>query len=159
MSLAICAIVTWLVFIIFSFIPKKLSEIDMLFLYFVNTIFELSIFTIFSINFKWIVVDHSFEKSIADLILRFLMIPMVYLIMSNILLYSSKYLKWLIVVLMILFFLVFQKVLEKLGVISTPHWNVFYSILMFGSYMIYTRLMTWLILKVDKKEVEKIDRL
>lgn len=156
MSIAICVLITWVVIIILSLIPKKLSELEMIFLYFVNTIFNLSVFTVLHVNLKWIVVNHSVEKSIADLVLRLIMIPLVFVLTSNILLYSWKFLKWVIVIAIILGFNLLGKLLEGLGVISFEHWNVIYNTLMFSSYAIFSRLMAWVIVNVDRKEVKKV---
>lgn len=153
MSLAVCVLIAWFVIIILSLIPKKLTELEMVFLYFVNTIFELSVFSVLHVNLKWIVVPHTFEKSIADLVLRFIMIPLVFIISSNILLYSWKFLKWIIVVAIILCFLFIQQLLEWLGVITIHHWNGVYTIFMFSCYAIFSRIMAWVIVHVDRKEV------
>lgn len=156
MSLAICVLITWFVIIVLTHIPKKLSELDMLFLYFVNTIFDLSIFTVFHVNLKWIVVNRSFEESIADLVLRLFMIPLVFVITSNILLYNWKFLKWVIVALIILGFIPLQVLVKKLGIISTPHMNIMYSLLMFSSYAVFSRFMAWVIVHAGRKERENI---
>lgn len=154
MSLAVCVLITWIVLIVLSLIPKKLSELDMIFLYFVNTIFELSIFTILHVNLKWINVNHSVEKSLADLVLRLFMIPFVFIITSNILLYSWKFLKWIIVFGIILCFLLMGRLIEELGIITTPHWKLIYNVLMFSSYAAFSRYMAWVIALVDQKEVK-----
>ena len=159
MSLAVCVLITWIVFIIFSLIPKKLSELDMIFLYFVNTIFELSIFTILHVNLNWIVVSHSVEKALADLVLRLFMIPFIFIITSNILLYSWKFLKWITVCAIILSFLLMGHLIERLGIITTNHWNYVYNVLLFSSYAAFSRIMAWVIVQVDRKEVKKIDHL
>jgi hypothetical protein len=155
-SLAICVLITWFVIIVLTHIPKRLSELDMLFLYFVNTIFELSIFTVLHVNLKWIVVNHSFEESIADLVLRLIMIPLAFIITSNILLYPGKLLKRVIVVIIILSFIPLQVLVKKLGIIATPHLNTVYSLLMFSSYAIFSRFMAWVIVSVGRKEVKKV---
>ena len=156
MSLAICVLITWFVIIVLTHIPKKLSELDMLFLYFVNTIFELSIFTVLHVNLKWIVVSHSVEKSIADLVLRLIMLPLLFIIMSNILLYSGKFLKWAFIIAIFLSLFLIQMLLKKLGIITTHHMNVVYSFLMFSSYIIFSRLMAWVIVNAGRKEVKKV---
>ncbi|MGG3467483.1 hypothetical protein ABES02_08340 [Neobacillus pocheonensis] len=156
MSIAICVLITWLVIIILSLIPKKLSELEMLFLYFVNTIFDLSVFTVLHVNLKWIVVNESVEKSIADLVMRLIMIPLVFVLTSNILLYSWKFLKWVIVIAIILSFNLLGKLLVGLDVISFDHWNGMYNILMFSSYAVFSRIMAWVITNVDRKEVKKV---
>lgn len=156
MSVGVCALITWIVLIIFTVMPKKLSELDMIFLYFVNTIFELSVFTIVHINLKWLTVSHGVEESFADLILRLIMIPVVFVIATNILLYSWKFLKWMILIGIIIFFIMLSFLLEKLGVIILNHWNIFYTIIMFSSYAVFSRLMAWFIVNAGRKEVKKI---
>lgn len=153
MSLAICVLLTWSVIIIFSLIPKKLSELEMVFLYFSNIIFELSIFTIFHLNLKYIQVSNDIEKSFSDLVLRIIMIPTVLLITSNILLYSWKYLKWIIVSIMVLSFIMIQKLIEWLGIITTTNWNIVYTVIMFCTYVVFSSVMTWWIQRTDPKEV------
>ncbi|UOF90219.1 hypothetical protein LSG31_20545 [Fodinisporobacter ferrooxydans] len=153
MALAISVFITWLVIIILSLIPKKLSELDMVFLYFVNTIFELSIFTIVHLNLRWIDVSDSVEKSFADLVLRIIMNPLLIIISSNVLLYSWKIAKWVIVGGMILSFIFLQKLFEWLGIVTLHHWNIFYTLVMFACYVAFSRFMAWWIVRADPKEV------
>jgi hypothetical protein len=155
LSLAICVLITWLVIIVLSLIPKKLSRIEMVFVYFVNTIFELSIFTILHINLKWIDVSHSVEKSFADLVLRLIMIPLVFVITANILMYSWKFLKWLIIVVIILCFLLMQAMIIRLGILTILHLNAIYTFILFSSYAVFSSLMAWFICNVDGKDVRE----
>ncbi|WP_163099230.1 hypothetical protein [Peribacillus alkalitolerans] len=155
MSLAICVLITWVVIIVLHLIPKKLSELDMIFLYFVNTIFELSIFTILHINLHRISVNHDVEKSLADLTIRLIMIPLVFVITANLILYSWKKLKWLIVIAIILSFILMGKLMESLDIIKTHNWHIAYTILLFSSYALFSSVMAWLITRVDQKEVKK----
>ncbi|WP_108671640.1 hypothetical protein [Peribacillus acanthi] len=155
MSLAICVLITWIVIIILHAIPKKLSELDMVFLYFMNTIFEVSIFTILHINLNKLVVSHDVEKSFADLVIRLIMIPLVFVITANILLYSWKYLKWFIVIAIIFSFILMQKLLEWLEIIKTSQWNIGKTLLLFSCYALFSSLMAWMISRVDEKEVTK----
>lgn len=155
MSLAICVLITWLVIIILSLIPKKLSEIEMVFVYFTNTIFELSIFTILHINLKWIQISRIPEKSIADLVFRLVMIPLVFVITANILLYSWKFLKWIIVLAIILSFFVINFLIVKLGILTPHHWNYLYTFLLFSSYTVFSSLMAWFIIHVKGNEVSE----
>lgn len=156
MAVAVCVLITWLVIIIFSLIPKKLTELEMVILFFVNTIFELSVFTILHVNLKWLIVSQTVEKSFADLVIRLLMIPFIFLITTNILLYSWKFLNWIIVAIIISSFLLLQILLENLGVLKTHHWNMFSTILLFCGYAIFSQLVAWLIVHVDLKEVNKV---
>jgi hypothetical protein len=111
---------------------------------------------VFHVNLKWIVVNRSIEESIADLVLRLFMIPLVFVITSNILLYNWKFLKWVIVVLIILSFIPLQVLVKKLGIISTPHMNIVYSLLMFSSYAVFSRFMAWVIVHAGREERENI---
>ncbi|TVY11973.1 hypothetical protein [Paenibacillus cremeus] len=151
MSLAICVFITCCTLITLTLIPKKLSELDMVFVYFSSTIFELSIFTIFHVNLNWIAVNPSVETSFADLVLRLIHIPLLLLISTNILLYNWKVLKWLIVAGMLLICLPMQVLLERLQIISTPHWNVFHTLVTFAGYMAFSRWMAWWIRYVGRK--------
>ena len=148
MSFAVCVFITWSVILILSVIPKKLSEQEMIFLFFVDTIFELSIFTVFHLNFHWMLVSHSVEKSISDLVIRLVWVPVMLVIASNVSLYSSRFFRWGIVVAVVLSGIAIQKVQEWLGILTTPHWNVVYTALMFFSYVAFSRLMTWFIQRI-----------
>lgn len=156
MSLAIIVFITWLFIILLSKIPKRLSEHDMIFLFFVNTIFELSIFTLMHLNFNWIVVSHNVEKSIADLVMRLILNPLTFIITTNFLLYPRKFLKWILMGGMLLYFILMERLLEWLGVLTVHHWKPWLSILMFSSYAVFSRLMAWFITNVDRKEVKKV---
>ncbi|HJV31395.1 MAG TPA: hypothetical protein VJ558_04310 [Bacillales bacterium] len=153
MTFAICVLMTWFVIIVFSLIPKKLTVLDMIFVYFVNTIFELSVFTILHINLKWLEVSHDVEKSLADLVLRIIMIPLVFVITANLLMYSRNFLKWTIVTVIIFSFLLIEALIHKLGILTTHHWNAVYTLVLFSSYTIFSSLMAWFISNVDKRGV------
>ncbi|MDP4107937.1 MAG: hypothetical protein Q8935_23690 [Bacillota bacterium] len=155
MSLAICTFITWLVIIVLSLISKKLSEIEMVFVYFVNTIFEIIIFAILNTNLNWIEVNHNVEKAFADLVLRFFMVPLVFVITANILMYSWKYLKWIIIFTIILSFLLMQALLSKLGILCTHNWNVIYTLVLFSIFALFSSLMAWFIRNVDGKDVSE----
>lgn len=155
MSLAVCVFITWIIIIFFSLIPKKLSELDMVIIYFFNVIFELSIFTILHVNFKIIVVSHTFEHSFADLVLRFIFVPLVFVITANILLYPWRIMKWIIVAAIILCFPLMEHLLHWLEILKTRHWNVGYNLLMTTSYAVFSSAVAWLLTRLDRKEVKK----
>lgn len=154
-SLAVCVLMTWIVIIVLTLIPKKLSEIEMVFVYFTNTVFELSIFTILHINLEWIHIDQSVEKSLADLVLRLFMFPLVFVMTANILLYRWRILKFVVVILINLSFLFINFLMKNLGILKTTHWNYSYTILLFMSYTIFSSLMALFILNIKGKEVVK----
>ncbi|RAP75385.1 hypothetical protein [Paenibacillus montanisoli] len=152
MALAICVFMTWCVIIVHSLMPKKLSGAEMVFIYFCSTVFELSIFTIVHLNLGWIEVDKGVEKSIADLVLRLFTNPLIFIISTNILLYRWKVLKWVIIAAIVLAFIPMGYMLERIGIISTPHWNAWLTVAMFTSYVIFSRLMAWIIISTGQKE-------
>lgn len=155
MLLAVCALISWFIIIILSLIPKKLSELDMVLLYFVNAIFEVSIFTLLHVNLNWIDVNHSVEKSLADLVIRFVMNPLLFLIMSNVMMYPWKIIsKWVIAAGVALFFILMNMLLERLGINKMSHWNTLYTIGMFGVYAVFSQVMTRAIIRVTRRREE-----
>ncbi|GMA60469.1 hypothetical protein NZD89_12720 [Alicyclobacillus fastidiosus] len=152
MSLAVCVFITWCVILILALIPKKLTALEMVFLFFVCTIFELSAFTLFHLNLHWMDVSKSVEKALADLVMRLICVPVVLVITSNFLLYSSRLLKWCLVAVVVLSGVMLQKSLVWLGILTTPHWNVGYTAFMFCGYITFARLMTWFIIYIKKTE-------
>lgn len=145
MSLAVCVFVTWCAIAILALIPKRLTTVEMVFLFFVCTIFELSIFNIFSLNLQWLMVNRRVEKSLSDLVMRLVCIPVVLVMTSNFLLYSSRFLKWGLTAAVVLFGLLMERTVVSLGILTTPHWNIGYTTLLFCGYIGFTGLMTFFI--------------
>jgi Ni/Fe-hydrogenase subunit HybB-like protein len=84
------------------------------------------------------------------------MIPLVFVISTQVLFYSISFWKWVITGIIILLFIPFSKLLEKFGVLHlSSHWNVFYTLIMFCSYALLSWLMGWFMILLDKKEGEK----
>lgn len=152
MSLAVCIFITWIAILILAMIPKKLTLLEMVFLFFVCTIFELSIFTVIHLNLHWIIVSKSIEKSLADLVMGLVCIPIVMVITSNFLLYSSRILKWILMATVVLLGAMLHKTVKWLGIVTTPHWNVGYTALMFCGFIVFIRLMTWFVLYIKQTE-------
>ncbi|KPV41850.1 hypothetical protein [Alicyclobacillus ferrooxydans] len=152
MSIAVCVFITWCTIVALALIPKKLTSLEMVFLFFVCTIFELSVFNIFNLNLQWMMVSKNVEKSLADLVMRLICIPVALLMASNFILYSSKFLKWGLTAAMVLLGVLMQKTIEWLGILSTPNWNIGYTALLFCSYIVFTGLMTIFITRLKQAE-------
>lgn len=148
LPIAICAIIAVCVITVLLFMPKKLSEPESVFLYFVNTIFALSIFTYFSLNLRWLEVSKEVDKSLTDLIVRIIVVPLYMVISTNVLLYNWKWWRWLTVALMVVGGLLLQILLIRLGVLKPRHWNMAFTLLMFSVYFSFSRIMTWFLRKV-----------
>lgn len=124
----------------------------MVFLFFVCTIFELSVFNIFHLNLHWMMVSKSVEKSLADLVMRLICIPVVLVMTSNFMLYSSRFLRWGLAIAVVIVGILMQKTVEWLGILSTPHWNIGYTALLFCGYILFTGLMTFFITHLKQTE-------
>ena len=71
MSLAVLAVVTWIIIIVFAYFPKRFTLTEMIFLYFVSSIMTVTAFTLFDVNFQWVTATRIVEKSLALDICRF----------------------------------------------------------------------------------------
>ncbi|MBO7744805.1 hypothetical protein I8J29_11395 [Paenibacillus sp. MWE-103] len=152
MSLAICIFLACCAIIALSLIPKKLTELESLFVFFSGTVFELSAFTIVHVNLDWVIVPHGNEPSYANLVMRLVVIPVILVIASHVLLYDRKWLKWILASGIVLLFIPFQYLQEKLGILVTPHWNVYYTLIVFAGYIAFARVMAQLILNARPAE-------
>lgn len=148
LPIAICALIAVCVITVLLFMPKKLSEPELVFLYFVNTIFTLSIFTFFSLNLKLLEVSKDVDRSLSDLIIRIIVVPLYMVISANVLLYNWKWLRWITVALMVVGGLLLQLLLIRLGILKLRYWNMGYTLLMFSVYIAFSRMMTWFLRKV-----------
>jgi hypothetical protein len=152
MPIIIGTVVTWIALIVFSLIPKKLTPFEMIFLFCVDTIFELSIFSILHINLKFIVVEPGVSNGIADLMFRLIELPLLIVVTSNLLLYSNKKIKWCGVVLIVLFTLIVQQILVQINTLSFYHWNIVYSGIGMCAAVVFSRIMSWIITSIGTKE-------
>ncbi|WP_274361533.1 hypothetical protein [Paenibacillus thermotolerans] len=150
MAIIVGTIATWIAVTVFSLIPKKLTVSENIVLFFYNTIFELSVFTILHVNLKLIVVEPGIGNGIADLMFRLIELPLVLVATSNILLYSSD-VKWLGVALIVLFTLLVQLVAVYVGIVSFHHWNIIYSAISMCANVLFSRIITWAITSLDRK--------
>ncbi|QSO53236.1 hypothetical protein JZ785_04990 [Alicyclobacillus curvatus] len=154
MSLAVCVLISWCAIAVLALIPKILSTVETVFLLFMCTIFELSVFTIFHLNLSWIMVSNHVEQSLANLAIRLVCVPVELVITANFMLYSSRLLKLGLVVAVLLVDVLLQKTLEWLQILFTPHWNVGYTVVLFCGYIVFARLMTLFITHLEQTEGE-----
>lgn len=152
MAIIIGTVVTWLAVIAFSLIPKRLNPLEIIFIFCVDTIFELSIFSIFHVNLKYIRVEPGINNGIADLMFRLIELPLLLVVSSNILMYSSKIGKWCGLAVIVLSSLIVQQMLVQIKMITFVHWNVVYSGIYCFVCIIFSRIMTWVITSLNSKE-------
>jgi hypothetical protein len=145
MSLAVLALLAWLVLIVFSFVPKGLTLTEMVYLYFIICIVTITIFTILDVNLHWVPVTRSVEGAFALYIARFIVIPFqillsVFVLNSHL---KTKW-KWGMIAAIVFFLSLEQRLYLWTGVITFNSWNEFYSAIMYGVFMVIVwRIAKW----------------
>ncbi len=156
MSIAVLAMFACLVMIVFAIVPKGLTLIEMVFLYFIIGILTITQFTILDVNLHWVPVTRSVEGSFAIYICRFIVIPFL-ILLSVCVLNSHMQAKWRMVLLttIVIVLCVGDRIYLRAGLITFHRWNEMYSALM---YMVSIALV-WLIarrfLGLEKGEFKK----
>lgn len=151
MSFVVSIFAAWIVIILVCLIPKKLSEKDMVILYFFNTIFVVSTLTILNLNVRYLTVSRSVEKVFAVFACQYILIPLLLVISANVLMYASKWLKWGCTAAIVVGIVLFQKLLESMGVLFFNHWNLFYSLVMAICFVLLSRFISALIHRVREE--------
>lgn len=152
MSIIIGTVVSWIAVTVFSLIPKKLTPFEIIFLFCIDTIYELSLFSILHVNLKFIVVEQGVSNGIADLMYRLIALPLLLVVTSNILLYSNNSIKWSGVTLIGFFIVIAQQIMVETKMITYHHWNVTYAVFFVYAAILFSRMMTWVITSIDKKD-------
>ncbi|MDR6884066.1 hypothetical protein [Bacillus sp. 3255] len=155
MSIAILALMAWLVMIVFSLVPKGLTLTEMVLLYFVIVVLTITIFTILDVNLNWVPLTRKVEGSLAMYICRFFVIPLLVLMAACVLLSNMK-VKWRVVLSAIIVMVLSgaDRIYLRLDLMEFVRWNVGYSVLMYGVFVILIwRIAHWYI-GLDK-EVSK----
>ncbi len=152
MSIAILALMAWIVMIVFVIIPKRLTLTELLFLYFVIVIFTITLFTVLDINLQWAPLTRRTEGSFAMYICRFVYIPLLVLLGAAALL-SRLRAKWrgAWTFIIVLALTGADRVYLQLDLLKFKHWNSGYSFLMYGAFVILIwRIARWYI-DLDKE--------
>lgn len=124
----------------------------MVFLLFANTVIELGTFSILHVNMKLIQVGPGAGDSIADLMFRLIELPILLITTSNLLLHSNNVMKWGGVVGIVLFSLLVQEVLVRLGMLIFHHWNLLYSAIYLVAFIAFSRVIVSIIRKLSAQE-------
>lgn len=156
MSIAVLALLAWLVLIVFAVVPKRLTLTEMFFLYFLIGILTITLFTILDVNLHWVPVTRSVEGSFAIYICRFIVIP--FQILLSVCVHNShmkaKW-RWVLSATIVLFLCVADRIYLWAGLITYHRWNEFYSALMYGAFIV----LVWVIARwfrgLEKGEIKK----
>lgn len=159
MPIAFSTIVVWIAVTVFFWVPKKLTPLEMIFLFFIDTICELGTFSILSENLKLIQVKAEVGVALADLMYRLIELPLLLVSTSNILMHSSKWVKWGGCSAIVLFSLAVQWILIRQKMLTFHHWNLLYSCIYLVVFIAFSFAMAWLIIRTSPKGIDKNDRL
>lgn len=136
-SLAVLAILAWLVMIVFAMVPKGLTLSEMVFMYFVIDIFTITLFAVLDVDLHWVPLTRTVEGSFAMYICRFIIIPLLILMAVCVLLSHMKAIwRWGLSAIIVLVLCGADWIYLRLGLIEYARWNEFYSALMYGVFMV-----------------------
>jgi hypothetical protein len=156
MSVAILAILAWLILIVFTIVPKGLTLNDMVFLYFVTGILTVTVFSVLDVNLQWVPVTRSIEGSFAMYICRFIFIPF-HILLSVSVLHShlkAKW-KWGISATIVLVLCVADRIYLWAGLITYQRWNELNSALMYGAFIVFVWMISHWFLGIEEGEFQK----
>ncbi|WDL95733.1 hypothetical protein [Alicyclobacillus sp. ALC3] len=118
---------------------------EMIFLFFADTVFELGSFSVLHVNLQYIQVNPGVANSISNLTFRLIELPLLLVTTSNLLLNPAPILKWGGVISIVLFTVMVQQILVWMGVLSMHHWNVAWSGVIVCVAVLASRIMAGLI--------------
>lgn len=156
MSIAVVALLAWLVLIVFAIVPKGFTLTEMVFLYFIIGILTITLFTILDINVHWVPLTRTIEGSFAMYICRFILIPF-QILLSVCALNSHLKAKWRwgLAAISTLFLCMADRVYLWADLMTYRRWNGFYAALMYGVFMVMIwRIARWFV-GLEKGEFEK----
>lgn len=143
MSLAILALMAWVVMIVFGVVPKGLTLTELVFLYFVIAILTITVFTILDVNLHWAPLTRKVEGSFAMYICRFIVIPLLVL-MAACVLHSHLKAKWRygISAAVVLLLCGADRIYLRFDLLEYVHWNEWISALMYGAFIVFIGWIT-----------------
>lgn len=132
---------------------KKLSFLDNMILWCTNSFIIVSVRTIFSLNFEWIIFSHKPELFITHLLRRSYIDPILLLIYANLISFPQKSIVRFWYSLGFLFiFLLLEYSLVQLNVITFKKFNYLYDAAMSGFFLLVTYVLTKLLHHGDAYE-------
>lgn len=142
LSIAAVSVIAWFVIIALAMIPKKFTLTEMVFVYFVSSIMTVSAFTLLDVNLQWVTAARNVEKSLALHVVRFIEIPLLLIIASEVLTSSLKKIwRWMIAAAICLFLTLNEWGLVQFGILEYRRWNYGFAFLEYGMFII---LVAWL---------------
>jgi hypothetical protein len=152
-SVAVLALIAWVVIIVFAVIPKGLTLTEIVFLYFFITIMTITLFTILDVNLRWATVTRDVEGAFAMYICRFIVIPFEILISVSVIRSRLKAIwRWVFTSTILLSLCLFDRVYLWADLLNYQHWNEFYSALMYEAFMVLVWWIARWFIGLDKED-------
>lgn len=118
-QLPICALFAWYAIILFALMPKRLSVLDLVFLYCVTVILTTATFTTFDVDLQFVTIPRSATSSFSTFMCRIVTIPALILMAVNALQPAGgKRPRWDLAVAIWIGLVLFDWTLNFLGVIT-----------------------------------------
>jgi hypothetical protein len=159
MQLPICALFAWLAILIFSLMPKRLSILDLVFLYFIILIFSTMTFTILDINLNVVTIRRTPIISFSTIITRIVTIPVLIMVAVDALQFSGgRKPRWLMAIAIWFSLNVFDWVLDLLKVITYHRsfvWHALRTVIMYLGFIVIAWGLTWWYKRFDGKNVRQ----
>lgn len=152
MAVVFATMVVWTAVAVFWLVPKELWPFEIIFLLFVDTVFELGTVAILATNLKLIQVGPGVDNLLADLMYRLIELPLLLMTTSNLLLHSNRTVRWGGVTVIILFTLLVQQFLVSHGMLIFRQWNLLFSFIYMCVFVAFSRAMTWVIMRASPRK-------
>lgn len=138
--------IAWLVSFIFWVIPKRLSFLDHLILWFSCSFVMVSLRTVVSLNLGWVEISEDKEIFLTYIIRRSFIDPMLLLILANIIVQSKKAI-WKIgsFISFLIVFIVLEYSLVQFDVIQLKKFNYMYVTGMFILFILFLLTLVYLL--------------
>jgi hypothetical protein len=142
MILATFFIIAWMISACYWMLPKHFSFIDVLILWFLNSIAIVSLHTILSLNWYWISISENIELFLSFLLIRSIIDPMLLLIFENIFYHTLKAVwKTFTAIGILTLFLVIEFLSVRLHIVTFITFNYFYAGLMYVLFLVFSHLI------------------
>lgn len=151
MTLTVMALFAWIVIIVFVLIPKRFTLADFIFLYFVCVVLTITLFSHLDVNVHWVPTTRDVEKSFALHICRFIEIPLLVIMSANILHSNFRsWRRWALTAVIIAVLILGDYLMRWTDMIEFVRWNVVYSVLMYGIFIVSIAWIERWFVKLDK---------
>lgn len=160
MQMPVCAFIAWLSIIVFFLVPKKIPNLDFVFLFCVVLSLTATSYTFFELNWHNVTVPRIGTSMVAAAVSRLITIPVWIMIAVNYLLTpTSKRMRWLVPAAIWIGVTVFDWSLGNVHVLTYHRsfsWNPISQSLTYLSFIVIPAVFTWIFRRFDGNKVRSI---